>query len=409
MARTSSPADPSSAAAAVLRRLGFALLFLVGPTAALFARRAIVILGPVAIILLVLAAVLDGGSRVSRQRLGGLLLSRGGVAGLVLFIWTGLSLIWTPFLSEATERLINIVGMLLMAAAGFLALPDRMRSANLYMLSVGIGLAAVIACIAGVRGIAPIDPDSQNLERGLILLAVFVWPAVTWLHSRGRNIEAVLLAVAVALATVLGPGPLPLQGLTAGAALFAVTAISPQFGVRLTAILLGGLLLLAPALPFVLKPVVVNLFGPDASLVDGLDVWRAVIVGEPVRLVTGHGLETALRGRFAGLLDPTAPSSFLFEIWYELGLIGAVTGAIVLHASVMGSEGERPLLVPGIMATFASAYALGCFGVGTAQAWWFTALVMAMLMFVAIDRGQFRTKRPKAIFLRRERPLVPSI
>jgi hypothetical protein len=34
------------------------------------------------------------------------------------------------------------------------------------------------------------------------------------------------------------------------------------------------------------------------------------------------------------------------------------------------------------------------------QMWWFTALVVVVLVFVAAERGQFRTKRPKA-FLRR--------
>ena len=38
--------------------------------------------------------------------------------------------------------------------------------------------------------------------------------------------------------------------------------------------------------------------------------------------------------------------------------------------------------------------------VGTAQMWWFTALVVTILMFVAIERGQFRTNRPKAILQR---------
>ncbi|WP_112662457.1 peptide ABC transporter permease [Microvirga flavescens] len=403
MPRIPSQADPSSDAAAILRRLGFALLFFVGPVAVLFARRAIVILGPVAIILLVLAALLDGSSRASRQHLARLVRSPGGIAGFVLLLWTALSLIWTPFLPEATERLFNLIGMVVLAAAGYLALPDRMRSANLYMLSVGIAVAAIAASIVPLLGMPHTDLDEQNFERGLTLLTLFAWPAVTWLHSRDRNLEAILLAVAVAVATVLAPGALPLQGLAAGAAIFAVTAISPAFGARFTALVMTGLVLLAPAIPFLLKP-----FAGPLDHESSLAIWRSVIIDEPLRLVTGHGLETALRGRFAGLLAPSAPSTFLFEVWYELGLVGAAASAIVLYTSATGAVGERPLLVPGIMATFASAFALGCLGIGTAQAWWFTALVVTMLMFVAIERGQFRTRRPKATFLRRERPLVPT-
>src|SRR3712207_8495581 len=45
--------------------------------------------------------------------------------------------------------------------------------------------------------------------------------------------------------------------------------------------------------------------------------WRQIILSEPLRLLTGHGLETALRGRYFGLVPPSAPSTLLFEIWYR--------------------------------------------------------------------------------------------
>ena len=397
---STSQADPSSDAAAMLRRLGFWLLFFATPLAALFARRAVVVLVPLAIVLLVLAAALDGGSKLSGPLLRQALASPGSLAGLLLLFWAVLSLVWTPFLPEAAERLLNIVAMLLMAVAGYLALPDRMRSANLYILPVGVALTALAAIGLGLRpGVRPGavgDLDGQSLERGLVVLVLFVWPAITWLHSRGRNLEALLLAVAVALASLIGPTALPLQGLAVGALVFAVTAIAPSAGVVLTGSIMAGLLLVAPLLPIVLKPLVADLLGPGADLTTSFDVWRSIVLGEPLRLITGHGLETALRGRFVGLLPANAPSTILFEIWYELGLVGAAAAALVLFAAATGSAGDRPPLVPGVMATFATAFAFGCLGIGTAQVWWITALVIVVLFFVAIERGQFRTKRPKA-------------
>nr|WP_229428633.1 peptide ABC transporter permease [Microvirga pudoricolor] len=390
-------ADPSSDAAAVLRRLGFWLLFFATPLAALFARRAVVVVAPLAIGLLALAAALDGGSKLSGPRLRHILVSPGSVAGFLLLFWTVLSLVWTPFLPEASERLLNIVGMLLLAAIGYLALPDRMRSANLYILPVGVALTALAALGLALRPAPMSDPDGQSLERGLVVLVLFVWPAISWLHSRGRNMEALLLAVAVALASLVAPTPLPFQGLAVGALVFAVAAIAPKTGTVLTASVMAGLLLLAPLIPFVLKPLAAGFLGTPSALTAELEVWRSIVLGEPLRLVTGHGLETALRGRFVGLLPANAPSTILFEIWYELGLVGAAAGAVVLFAAVTGAVGERPPLIPGIMATFATAYAFGCLGIGTAQVWWFTALVIVGLIFVAIERGQFRTKRPKAI------------
>ncbi|MGO4570470.1 peptide ABC transporter permease [Microvirga sp. 2TAF3] len=401
MARSSDlTADPSADAAAMLRRVGFAILFFAIPVAALLTRRAVVVLAPLAIMLLIIASLLDGGAKAPLDKLFSIVTSAGGLAGAILLLWTTLSLIWTPFVTEASERLLNIIGMALLALAGYLALPDRMRSANLYILPVGVGLTALLGMFIAFQGAGHLDQDGQSLERGMIVLALLLWPAVTWLHSRGRNLEALLLVVVVALGALLAADGLSLQGLAVGALIFVVTAVSPAFGTRLTALVMAGLLLLAPVLPFLLKPVAV-LLGPDSPIAASLDVWRNVVLGEPLRLITGHGLETALRGRFFSLLPVNAPYTILFEIWYELGLVGAVAGAFLLYSAAMRSGEQRPALDPGIMAAFATAYTLGCLGVGTAQLWWFTALVVVVLVFVAIERGQFRTTRPKAVLHRR--------
>jgi hypothetical protein len=399
-------ADPAADSASLLRRVGFAILMLGVPVAALFTRRAVVVLAPVGIILLVIAALLDGGARPAREGVRRLLLSRGGLAGALVLGWCALSLIWTPFTAEASERLLNLLGAIVLAAAGYLSLPDRMRSANLYILPVGVLAAALSAMLlaffaSGDDG-ALGDETEQNIERGLVVLALFLWPAVAWLRSRGRHLEALLLGLLVALATFLAPNPMPLQGLAAGAVVFAIAAIDARLGSRITAAAMAGLLLLAPLLPFVLHPLASMILGASDPVVASLGIWRSVVIDEPVRLITGHGFETALRGRFVGLLAPNAPNTVLFEIWYELGVVGAAAGAVALYVCALNAGRDHPLLVPGIVAAFTTAYALACLGIGTAQAWWFTALVVVTLIFVAAERGQFRTTRPKAM-LRRSR------
>jgi hypothetical protein len=228
-----------------------------------------------------------------------------------------------------------------------------------------------------------------------------LWPAMTWLHSRGRNVEALALPIVVALGALFTTNGLPLGGLAAGAVVFARTAISPSVGARLTALVMAGLLLIAPLLPFIMEPVAAGFLGPKSATAISLDTWSKVVLEDPLRLLTGHGLETSTRGRSFDLLSPNAPYTFLFEIWYELGLVGAVAGAVLLYSVVSGARGHRPILGPGMMATFASAFALGCLGIGTALVWWFTALVVVVLAFVAIEHGQYNTTRPKAMILRR--------
>src|ERR671912_193959 len=121
MARAPSPAvDPAVSAGALLRRLGFATLTLAVPAAALVARRAIVVLVPVGVTLLVLASALDGKHRPLGTNAGRFLSSRGAIAGLVLLGWCALSLLWTPFLNPASERFISILGTVAVAVVGYL-------------------------------------------------------------------------------------------------------------------------------------------------------------------------------------------------------------------------------------------------------------------------------------------------
>ncbi len=400
MVRSAFPtANPSTDAAALLRRLGFAILLFAIPLAALFTRRALVVMTPLAVALIVIAAFLDGSATNPRQRAIGLVTSRAGLAGLLLVFWAALSLIWTPFVPQAAERLLNIIAMGLTAAAGYLALPERMRSANLYLLPIGVGLAGLVGIAMLLKGGGHLEPDGLGVERGMVVLVLLLWPALTWLHSRGRNLEAVALALTVAVGTFLTADPLPSIGLVVGALAFALTAASPRTGSRLIGLLMAGLLIAAPVLPFVLKPVA-GMLGASSSSMASLDIWQALVLKEPLRFLTGHGLETAWRGRLFGLLPPAAPFSLLFEVWYELGIVGAVSGAVLLLQAAFGARGHRPILGPGIMASFATAFALGACGIGTAQVWWFTALVVLVLVFVAVERGQFRTKRPKAILRR---------
>ncbi|MCJ2045746.1 peptide ABC transporter permease [Methylobacterium sp. J-078] len=408
MARAStSSVDPASDAAALLRRVGFIGLFVVMPVAAQFARRAVVVLAPIAIALLVLASIIDGKSRPVRPASTRLLRSPAFLAGCLFILWAALSLVWTPFLDLATERLLNLVATLLMTMAGYLALPDRMRSANLYLLPVGLAAAALVAIGLGLTGqglfgqrLARIGDDEGILDRGLILLVLLVWPGVAWLRSRGRDGEALGLAVLVSLALIVSPGPTTLVALAVGALAFAFTVFRPTQGPRILALVAAALLVLGPVLPFIARPIGAWLFGGRSPGVLSLKAWQAIVTSEPVRLVTGHGFETALRGRYVNLLPMNAPRTLLFELWYELGLVGAFAAAFALHAAIRRAGREVSVLVPGAMAAFAAAFLIACIGVGMMVMWWLTTLALAVLVFVAVERGQFRTRRPKASLLR---------
>ena len=58
------------------------------------------------------------------------------------------------------------------------------------------------------------------------------------------------------------------------------------------------------------------------------------------------------------------------------------------------------MLGPGALAAFAAAFAVACIGVGLTVMWWITTLSVVVLVFIAVERGQFRTRRPKASLLK---------
>lgn len=400
MARASPPtADPAAEAAALLRRVGFATLLLAVPAAALVTRRGVVVLVPIGVSLLALAAALDGAYRPLRESWRAVIASPAGIAAAIVLAWSALSLIWTPFPAQGVDRLFSLVATVGMAVVGYLALPDRMRSANLYLIPLGVGFAAGVGAAVALLG-APggRDPEivAQNLDRGLTVLALMVWPAASWLRSRGRQAEALVVAALAALVIVIGPTATPAIALAIGALVFGATVVFPKNGVRFAAYAMAGLLALGPLIPFILRPIAALFLASQHPTMRTMRIWRSVVAGEPERLVTGHGFETALRGRLEGLLPVNAPNTILFELWYELGLVGALAAAFALYAAVTACGRRSPPLVPGMVAAFATAFAFACLGIGTAQMWWFTALALVVLVFVAIERGQFRTTRPKA-------------
>ena len=162
----------------------------------------------------------------------------------------------------------------------------------------------------------------------------------------------------------------------------------------LTAILSAALLAVAPLLPFLARPVGAALLGPLApgSL---LKSWQKVVTGDPVRLITGHGFETALRGRLVGLLPLNAPTTALFEFWYELGIVGALAAAFALYASIRRAGRDGPALVPGAMAVLRRRLHGGVPRRGHDGDLVAHDPGHRDLVFVAVERGQFRTSRPK--------------
>ena len=393
--------DPIVSAAAMLRRVGFVLLLTALPVLAMTSRRAVVLIMPIAVSLIIIAAMIDGTQRPFAQVNRHFAASPPVLATMVLAIWIGMSLIWTPYAEPAVSRAVSLFATAAIGLAGYYALSDRMRSANLYLLPIGVTAAAVTGAamaLASTRGALPgVAPIA--LERGMALAVLAAWPAAAWMHSRGRDAQALVVAASVGIMTLLAPTWLPTLAFVAGALVWGLAASYPR---AMSAILATGaavLIISAPLFAFMATPLGTGVSG---SAIDALAIWRGIMLDEPLRVITGYGLEAAQRSRMVGTLPWNAPNSLLFEIWYELGLVGAVATAIAVGGGIRAAARRKAILVPGGLACFTSGFTFAALGIATTQMWWITGLIVVALAFVAINRGQFRTTRPKMMLARTE-------
>lgn len=400
--------DPGVDTAQLLRRVGFFALVFLLPIGAVVSRRAAVILTPIAVALLVLASLID---RAPKDPLGGLrraFLTPGGIAALVLLGWAIVSISWTPFPVTATDKVIQIGWMTLIGVAGIASLPERVRTANLHLIPVGVAIGALGALALGAFRAQDVNAelmDADPLERGLVVLAVMVWPAVAWMVSRRRILGAAVLLAVVAIATCVMPENAALLAVAVGAVLYAVTRLAGDRGVRVIGIAMPALLVIAPLFPLILRPFLKFFHGPMYPGAVALRTWAEETGREPLRMLTGHGLDTSMRARMAGFLSPDAPRTLPFEIWYELGVVGALAAAVALGYAIFASRRhDNPALTSGIVACFGAAFTIASFGDANAQSWWLATLVATIITFVAIQRGEFRNIRPAAGELRKAAP-----
>lgn len=397
------PADAAADAAGFLRRLGFAVMVGLLPVAAVVMRHAVVGIAPVGAILFSIAMLIESEGREPFRRMLSLIRTRAAAALLFLIFWAGLSLLWTPFFDDASERLMKAMGVGLCAFAATASMPVRMRASNLYLVALGAGVGALSA-IAWVLTVpnahTAFDGEGPVLARTAVSVTLLAWPGLAWLLMRSERAMAILLAVAVTCAALLAGSPPAVLALLAGAVGFGLTAVAPRQTIPAATWLLALVILAAPALPLLLTPLARLLLGLDADALQPLLIWRDSVLGEPVRLITGHGLDTALRSQLAGILALGAPQSILFEVWYELGLLGAAPLALLTALALRSAGGLGEAIAPCLVGAVVNLLAFACLGLGGSQTWWLTLIAVLSIAFTGVIHGRFGTRRPKAFVSR---------
>jgi hypothetical protein len=386
MDRNLTPDAPVEQAALMMFRVGFAILFLIMPVAMLVSRRALFLLAPIGMIVIVIASLLLAAERnVPSLQLA---MPQGMVSQGILFllIWSAMSLMWTPHVSEGAERLFRMASCAALVVVVLNLLPARMRSSNLYLIAIGVSLGVIMLFVALI--IKPPRIAQVTFERTLVMISLLAWPAVTWLAIKRRTPMVMALAAAVGGLALIWQGAI-LPALLAGAVVMGGAISNRQStGAALTA----GVCVLLLGAP-VIALLISRLPTQGAGLGATLQSWADIILRDPIRLFTGHGIDTSIRNRMSQVLDPAAPKSLLFEIWYELGLFGALALTVALVGAIRAILRLDPLLVPYLLGCFAFAFTLAATGLGTSQTWWLWSLATLVVCYAAIARGEIRISR----------------
>lgn len=395
---TSRP-DPARDAARLLGWIGLAVLMVGAPLIGVLSRRALFILLPIGAALLIAAFLLT----VSNQgiaKLRAALLSPVGLAALFLGGWSGLSLVWTPSPGAAAPSYAAIVAIALLAAVVIVHLPERRARPALYLLPGGLAVTAAatlgmaLAGPASFRGGTEFDPSL--LERSVLTLVVLVWPTLGALVGFARFRLAAAAAVLVAAVVSLVDAPIAMAVFAIGAVTFALADAAPARTARLAGLVLGALLVVAPALPFVLAPLAAAIPMVGASTVAAMADWRHLVTADGLHLVTGHGLDTARRGVMAGYLPAHTPRTILFEVWYELGILGAVAMAAIVGLGVSAAGGVARPVAPALVAGLVATLAIVVFGVATEELWFVTLASLQAIAFGLVCRSSWGLARPPA-------------
>jgi hypothetical protein len=394
--------DAGADAARLLQRLGYAILAIGAPCSESLSSRAIFVFFPIGVALLIVAAMLDP-VRNWLDRIRDALASPITWLALALFAWVILSLAWTPFPGSAIQHLGRLLGTALLTFFAIVCMREHMRAGDLYMFPLGVALAMLSLLVVAFAAHAGANPNDGRIGRAGVTLVVLMWPAMAGLGARGRNGYARLIVI-LAAAYVFAIG----APVTAAALLVGVLALSFAISdIKRTAFDLGlvgaAIILFSPLAPAVAPALARWFFNARLATLDEpfppLAAAAQIILHEPLRLITGHGFDAAIKGVENGLLPPRTPRVALFEIWYECGVVGAALAAGIVFLGFRAVGAMNPRIAPFLIAALAADLTFAFLALDFSQMWWASALGVSAISAAAAYHSLYRTRRPKAAAL----------
>lgn len=404
--------DPAKAAAGMLLRFGFAILAIVTPSATLLSRWVIVILVPIAAVLIILAVLLRRDPARLIDACRNALWSWAGATSLLLVTWAVFSLVWTPQPAEAAGRLFKTIGVIALGFMAVQALPRKMRSTNLHLVTIGVVIGALLLLIGRgleLAGLASFQFPAATPGRATMLIACLGWAAAAWLMIKDRRILAACQLFLVFGVAILGPTGEAILPTGIGFLVFAVAWAVPERAGRGLAIFFAVLVAFAPFVPLLAKMVtLIPGLTPGPALATGAQWWQ-IIQQDPLAVITGRGMESIARARQSGLVPADVPSTLISDLWFDLGLLGALAMAFLVFLCFRAAGRMGLEVAPFALGGLASAFAFTFLERGATQTWWLNGMTVFAVLLMSVERGRHRTVRPRAALEARRDVAAPAI
>lgn len=331
-----------------------------------------------------------------------------GLLAIGLVALVGASLAWTPALARGAEYVAHVAGSLALLGVALAnarvlapALPVVGLAAG--MTLAGLVLALDVAVEGALRGALGFSTDLFRLNRAAVAL-VLLLPLATALLREGRRVVWLILVWLTCIVAIFSSQSASAQlGVLVVSVTLTLASAAPVATHRLVAAVavVATLVIpfLAPVINDLIPRAVHDAVGYGTLTIRG-EIWReyAALLWE--RPLLGFGIEA---GHVAAALPEAAslgdaerrllnwghPHNAALQVWFELGLVGALLTAVLLATVFRALERHSGPLLPAATATAAGAYAVAFVSHGAWQAWWWCLLGLIALLFVA-SAGRIR-------------------
>jgi O-antigen ligase len=326
------------------------------------------------------------------------------LGGLVL--WAGISALWSPapnlhggttFKSLGRLTYLHLGLQLMLSGAVVLSAahmqPEAARR-NLGLLAVGLLVGIALLCIESVsRGFLYVaaqkligetvrrDHVIRSLGQSGFVVSLFVWPVGAFLYLRGWTVTAMALAAFVPLSTLFFRGIEPSAALLVSAPVFLAVLRFGRPAAIATLVSVAAYFLVGPWLMMLVQST--GLFDGHAPYLPAswnarLEIWNFVLDRLSERPLMGWGLDAS---RIFPVTVPLHPHNAALQLWFELGLPGAIFGGAfwiwLFWRLAKLTDQNRLAGAVGIAA--ATVYiVISMVGFGLWQEWWICAGALAL-------------------------------